>query len=299
MRTRSGTRILLALGFISASLAYGAWMLQQTVLNPGATTAVARKVVATPMVQDNLAKQLETRVDAELADAHASPQVQRAVDAAIRDPRVVNAFANAVGDVQRALLSGSRETVTINSRALTAAVHDALARTDPELAAQLAQQPPISATIDASKAPQLRSIHRGADIVAVLGTIAALVLIGAALAKDHSRKAVARLGRRIAYLSIAPIAAFAVVPAIVGANGATGVARAALQEYAVHVLPSAFALLAIGIVVVIGSFFLRRTNAETAYNADANPFTPAPALPVQPEPLAPASPPRIGESLRL
>jgi hypothetical protein len=299
MRNRSGTRILFVLGFIAASLAYGGWTLQQTVPNPDATTAVARRVIATPTVQDNLAKQLQTQVDRELASAHADAQVQRAVDAAMRDPRVVNAFANAVGDVQRALLSGSPRAISINSRALTSAVHDALVRTDPQLAAQLAQQPPVSATIDANQAPNLRNIADFADVAVALGTVVALVLIGIALAADRSRSAIARLGRRIAYLSIAPIVAFGVLPAVIGSHGVADVVRVALQEYAARVLPSAFAFLAAGVVIAIGSLFMRRSSGAPATGNDAFAFTPAPALPPPSDPLAPALAPRLGESLQL
>ncbi len=293
------SRILLILGFIAASLAFGGWTLMHTVLDPGATTAVARKVIATPVVQDNLAKQLRTQVDEELQNAHASARVRRAVDTAIRDPRVVNAFANAVGDVQRALLSNSARTVTINSHALTEAVHDALADTDPQLAAQLAHQPPVSATIDAGKAPQLKSIHDIADRVATLGALAAFLLIGAAITMDHSRKAVARLGRRVAYLAIAPIAAFVVLPAVVGTHGDADVVRVALHEYAGSVVPAALAFIVVGILIVIGSLFMRRPSAETTPESDATAFTPAPLVRSALDPLANAAPPRIGETLRL
>lgn len=299
MRQRRSSRMLLVLGFIAASLSYGGWMLTQTVLNPGATTAVARRVILTPVVQDNLAKQIRTQVDKELADEHASTQVQRAVDAAMRDPRVVNAFANAVGDVQRALLSGSPRVVTINSRALTSAVHDALVRIDPRVATQLAQQPPVSATIDASKAPQLRKIHGVADMVAVLGALAALALIGTSLALDDSRKAIGRLGRRVAYLAIAPVAAFAVLPAVVGSHGIADVVRVSLQAYAGRVLPSAFAFLGIGLLIALGSLFMRRAQAEAVPETEARAFSPVPALPVPPDPLTAAVPPRLGETLRL
>jgi hypothetical protein len=301
MRKRGPGRWLLVLGFIAASFSYGGWMLMATVLDPSATTAVARRVIATPVVQDNLAKQIRTQVDSELRDAHADPQVQRAVDAAIRDPRVAAAFANAVGDVQRALLSNSPQTITINSRALTSALHDALERIDPQLAAQVAKQPPVSATIDASKAPHLRSIHNAADLVAVLGAIVALALIGTALKLNHSRKAIARFGRRVAYLSITPMLAFVVLPAVVPSHGAADVIRVAMEEYAGRVVPSALAFLGLGVMIVIASLFMRRPNLAAAPAVESKAFTPAPALrsPLDPLASAAAAPPRLGETLRL
>jgi hypothetical protein len=77
------------------------------------------------------------------------------------------------------------------------------------------------------------------------------------------------------------------------------VVRVALQEYAGRVLPSAFAFLAFGALIVVASLFMRRPSYEAA---EPKAFVPAPALPAPPsplDPLTPAAPPRLGETLRL
>jgi len=301
MRNSLGARVLLVIGFVAASLSYGGWVALRTVLDPGATHVVARNIVATPEVQKNLADQLQTEVDKELGEAHASPQVRRAVDQAVRDPRVAEAFADALSTVQRAVLSNSGTTVTLDARSLTSAVDDALAHTDPTLAAQLAQQAPLTATIDANKVPHLGRIHDDAQSVFVLAGLAALLLVGASLTLDHTRKAIARAGRRVAYLSIAPVLGFVLLPHLLGTTGATGVARVALEAYGSRVVPSGIALLIIGVAVVVASMFMRSPNvAAEPQPAEASTFLPGrPLFPPAAEPIAPAAPHRINESLRL
>src|SRR5215212_9049998 len=201
MKSSTGARILLAIGFLAASFAYTAWIATRTAFNPDATQRAAHTLLTTDAVQKDLREQLGTQVAKELHQTNVDPRVKAAATEALRDPRVVGAFATAVADTHRALLDNVDGTVTLDTSAVTEAVQDALAARDPKLAARLSQQPQsLELKLDAKSLPQLGKARDAARTVMWLGALAALFLIGASLLLDHDRRAVARAGRRIAYL---------------------------------------------------------------------------------------------------
>src|SRR5206468_1760640 len=136
--------------------------------------------------------EVASRVDDELEKSHTDPQIRAAVGVALRDPRVEQAFANAVGDVHAALLSNHPTAVTIDARALTSALHDALKTQNPKLAQELQRQAPVQVQIGDNKLPNLSHAKHYADTAKVLGALVALLLVGLSLLLDRSRRAWSR-----------------------------------------------------------------------------------------------------------
>jgi hypothetical protein len=292
MGSHTGARILLAIAFLAAMFGYEGFVASRTVLDPNATTDLARALLATSTVQHSLDDQLNTQVDQSLDRSEADAQVAAAVRHAVRDPRVVDAFVQALRAAHAALLSDSNGTVTLDGRALTTAVQDALAPLDQKLAADLARRPPLQVKFNADQLPHLGHARDVAHNVALLGTIAALLLLTASLLMVHDRGAIARVGRRTAYIAIVPLLVFALGPRLLAGarGGAPEIAGAALRTYGGRVVPSAVALVVVGLVVAMGAL-LAPASTEVR-------VPPAPAPEPQPRP-APAPPARIEEHLYL
>lgn len=293
MKSSLGARVLLILGFLAASLAYSGWWVSRIAFDPAATRAAAKQLLATEKIQHDLGDQIATHVDDELRHANTDPQVRAAVGQALRDPRVEQAFANAIGDVHAALISNNPTSVTIDARALTSALHDALMKQNPKLAQQLQQQAPVQVQIGGNKMPNLSSARNYARTAKVFGTPLALLLVGLSLMFDRSRRAWSRIGRRVAYLATGPVVLFVAVPMLVGGDkGSTGaVVAAALRSYRGRVVPSAIALIATGVVIVLAAWIVPKLRPARAPQPS---WTPAPpntiARPVPGAMPSPASP---------
>ncbi len=260
MRSSAGARILLAVAGIAAMVSYASWIALRTAFDANATERAGRTVIATEVVQRNLGNEITDRVDRELGTHSADVEVRAAVAQAMHDPRVVDAFAVALHDVHAQLLADSTGEVTIDTRAVTTAVRDALARHDPQAAEEFAAAAPISVHVGGDRLPHLRHAHDTARAVMWLGAIAALAFGGASLLLAHDRKAVARAGRRIAYLAIGPLVAFVALPAVLRlAHGEVPeVLGALLRTYCGRVVPSALVIVVIGIGVAVGAYVLPR-----------------------------------------
>ena len=98
--------------------------------------------------------------------------------------------------------------------ALSAALHDALVANAPGLAAQIKSVPPLNVSIRSKIFPELHDPRSATSGVAVLATVAALLLITASLLLRHDRRSFALVGRRIAYLAITPLLMFVVLPRV-------------------------------------------------------------------------------------
>jgi hypothetical protein len=296
MKSSIGARLLLIVGFLAASCAYSGWTATRTAFDPGATRSASQALLTTKTVQKSLGDQLSEQVGKELRRAKTDPRITAATTQALRDPRVVNAFATAVADVHQALLSNSGGKIALDTRAVTDAVHDALAARDPKLAKQFSPQKPLAVELDTKQLPRLGRAREIARTAAWAGALIALVLVGASLLLAHERRDVARVGRRIAYLSICPLLFFGLLPHFLeGADGdAPEVGGALLRTYGSRVMPSAIALLVVGITVVVGSLAIRRRTAEAPRPA---PMQPPPA-PGPPDPRL-AHPPVAAEEMYL
>ena len=290
-------RILLGLAFVAAWIGYDAWIVSHVVLDPATTRAAAHAVLKTEPVQRGLAAALADQLVQRVPEAAHDPNVRPAVAQALRDPRVVNAFADTIARIHTAMLDrGATTTFTVDGRAVTAALHDALTRRDAALAAAVRDAGPITIPIRTRDTPGLRDPRSTAATVAALAIMCALLLATAALLRDHSRSLVACAGRRLAYLAFAPLAFFVVLPAVLGrmSGQSPQIVTALLHTYSHRVTPSAVAFLVAGGSIALGAFVLPR-RSETP-EAPPPPYT---GPPPRPRPAPPAEPGRITEKLYL
>jgi hypothetical protein len=289
----------MTLGFIALSLGYSAWIVSRTVLDTGATEAAAHRIVALPAVQKSLEDKFGDAISQMFQQTHLDPHVKSAARLAAVDPRVVNAFVTAVGAMHHALLANAKSTIVLDPRAVTSALHDALVNTDPPLANQIAHAQPMKISIDAGTLPHLGKVHDADREAMTLGLAAGILLVAISLMQVRTRKAIARLGRRTAYLAIGPFLAFVVIPNLLDGwhNTGTLVTGALLRSYSGRVLPSALAL------VIIGCSVSLVTAAMSVFRPDTvvpEPSPLAPSLSATPRPVTtPAAQPAIPGKLYL
>jgi hypothetical protein len=303
MGSNLGARALLVVRFLAAWIGYDAWVVSHVVLDPNSTRAAAHALLETPAVRRGLAHDLTRDLDRKLPAAAKNPRVRPAVAAALRDPRVTSAFADTVARIRQTILSdGDGARFTVDGRALNDALHDALAPGDPRLAAQVERLPPLDVRVKADNLPHLHDPRTAADGVALLGIIAALLLITASLLLQHDRRSIARVGRRIAYLAITPLIVFAVLPPRVLAHASgdgPGIAAALLRTYGNRVLPSAVGLVIAGLAIVVGAIVWPRAGGSATQSAaDAPPSDPRRAA-AAPWPRSAPDQPEITEKLYL
>ena len=279
MGSNAGARALLVVGFLAAWIGYDAYLASHVMFDPGSTRAAAHALLQTSVVQRDIARDVTKELNNRLPEAARDPRAAAAVKAALRDPRVTNAFADTLERIHEQVLSGGSSTsFAIDGRAITSAVHDALAKSDPKLAAQIKQVPPLTVEVGHRKLPNLHDPRSTANVVALLGVIAALLFIAASLVLRHDRKAVALVGRRTAYLAITPLVVFVVLPRLLSyASGdAPQVASALFRVYGDRVLPSAIGLAVIGLAVFFGALLMPRLSGNDSPTPSGPPRPPAP-----------------------
>jgi len=254
MVTSIPARLALAAGFLSATLAYGAWTTTRTALDPDATSEVAEELLNSAPVQENLVAELQKQVTEAVESQTVDPEVARALTGALEDPRLVAAFTAAVTDLHRSLLEGRTGEITLDVTEVTDAVRDAVASVDPALAAEIDDAEPIRLDLGDTEIPAISTADDRARQIVVIATLCALVLLALGVALHPSqRDALARIGRRIAYLAIGPAIAFLLLPWILSMpeNDGANIAGSVLKAYGGRVLPSAAVLALCGIAMWI------------------------------------------------
>jgi hypothetical protein len=203
---------------------------------------------------------------------------------ALDDPRLVNAFTNAIVSAHRALLENGSGDVVLDTGDVTRAVRDALAKYDANLAALLTPQQPLQVELGNENLPTLGNARDTVRAVMLLGAIAGIALICASLVLDHSRKAVGRAGRRTVYLGLWPLLLFGALPLVLDGQqgGLAEVGNAFLRSYGSRVLPASIALTVIGGAVALGALALRRSAAPAALPHVAAPMPAPPPPPTEP-----------------
>ena len=284
-------RVLLTLGFLAASLGYSSWTAQRTFFDPAATKGATHALLATPAVKTMLTRELHTaprgfvaQVKACVKDRATRPvgpkrralnaraakdaevKLNAAIDAAVSDPKFIGAFEDAIMSLHEGVLSGDPGQVTLDSKAVTAALNQAIARIDPKLAPKTKNLKPVSVPIGGSELPHIGDVRHNARVIGNGAIAIALLLIGGALLLAHDRKMFRRTGRRIAFLALPPALVFLVVPRLLASSHNSGltVSAAVLRVYGHRVLFSAAVLAAVGVSTWLIAMAIpsRRPEAE-------------------------------------
>lgn len=262
-------RILLAIGALSASVAFWAFSAQRTILDPEATRDLATQLIGTESVSrslsDRLAAQLQGRIPDEVAGQVPKAQLAEVARAAITDPRVVAAFGTTIGSLHEQLLAGATEgDVAIDTRSINVALQDTLAEVDPELAEQIQSSDPVRLSIDAGRIPNLQPVDDGAGTVLLATAIFAVIGFGLGVSvHPEPWMAVSIVGRRLVAIASFPVILYVVVPAAlrgIGSNWSRTMSPFA-GAYGRRILPAALALLVGGFALWIGGHVGRRTES--------------------------------------
>ena len=259
-------RVLLTLGFLAASVSYSSWIVHRTVLDSSATRDATHALITAPTVRTALAKQLRSTLEPQLghlaSDPRSSARLTAALNAAVADPRFVGAFDNAITSLHDQILSGAGAAhggrITLDTHAVTAALHSAAAHHDPALAQRIKTIGPVALPIGSNQLPHIGSATRDVGRVGLAAGAIAVVLIGGALLLAHNRKTIGRVGRRTALLAVEPALVFALLPRLLDARhgNAETVTAAILRAYGHPVMFSAIAFVVVGVSIWLISLAL-------------------------------------------
>jgi hypothetical protein len=244
---------MISFGILAAGIAYGGWTAQRTALDPSATDKLAHELLMSEPVQRELTDKVQQQVRDQYARTDLDPEIRSAVQTAIADPRFADAFAAAITEIHKQLLGDGSEKVVLDTGPVTKAVADALYSVDPTLSEQIRSQP-IEVDLGDANLPNLGKARDTARTVTWMALAMAIVLLAGAVAVHPSpRDAVARIGRRIAFLSFGPFLMFVGVPWLLHSaqNDTAQVLGDELGVYRARVLPSAIVLLVGGLATWI------------------------------------------------
>lgn len=264
--------MLLTIGFIAASVAYSSWISERTIFDPAATRGATNALLATPTVHNLLAREVRSALESGLPPTVDKTKLNRAINAAVDDPKFIGAFEDAIVNINEAVLANGHGRITLDSSAVTRSVNQAVARFDPQIAAQVKKTKAVSVPIGSTSLPRLGDAERTVREVGLVALLVALACIGGGLALAPTRKTFRRAGRRVAFLAIAPVLVFEVGPRLLAAshNSALTVSAAILHAYAHRVLFSAAVLVIAGASTwLIAIAMPKRRRAEETPEAPA------------------------------
>ncbi len=256
-------RFLLFVGSLAAAVAWWGYAAQQTLLDPAATRDATAGLLAAKPVQDSainsLTDQLLSRVPAGSASnadmARARTLAHEAATAALHDPQLQRAFGDAIASLQQQLINGdpSRNGLTVDTAAVTAAVRNAVTRADPALAARLPNDP-VRLHFDTNRLPNLRGFNHGTDTATLVAALLAMAAwFGAVLVHPSPWTATRLIGRRIVVIGALPLVFWVLIPAGLRALhvSAAEVLAPLASAYGGRLAPAAAAVTAIGAVLWI------------------------------------------------
>ncbi len=261
-------RVLLWVGAIAASTAFWAFSAQQTMLDPSATRDLATDLIGADVVSESLAKQLSSqlreRVPAELASKVSDDELDAAASAAIADPRIADAFGDAIGSLHEQILNGGGDDkVTIDSGAINEALKEALQPIAPRLAKSIGGSDPIALEVDGARIPNLEAVDGAVGALLLAAALLALFGFGlGVVVHPQPLKAASIVGRRLVFISAVPVVLYLVVPAALSAiaSDLTKLMSPFASAYGKGILPTALVLLVGGAVLWVGGNVARRVS---------------------------------------
>jgi hypothetical protein len=254
----------MTIGFLAASVAYSSWTAERTIFDPAATRGATATLLSTATVHDLLAREIRTALQPGLGPDVNAAQLTAAINTAVADPKFIGAFENAIVSINEAVVSGGHGRVTLDTNAVTTSVNEAVARVYPKIAPQVKKTKVLSVPIGSADLPHLGNAQRSVREAGDLALAIAILLIGGALALAPERATFRRLGRRVAFMALAPVLIFAVGPRLLASshNSALSVSAAILEAYGHRILFSAAVLGVVGTSIWIIAIAIPKRQPE-------------------------------------
>lgn len=111
--SRGLAHVLIAVGFLAASVAYGAYAIINTLLDPDATAEMTADLLSAAPIRDDLTHDLAAELRSQLPTGVESREATSIATAALADPRFAEAFAAAVRSLHEQLLGAGPLVVFI------------------------------------------------------------------------------------------------------------------------------------------------------------------------------------------
>ena len=172
--------LVLSVGLVAACIGDAAIALQLTVLNSGRVRSSAGAVLSAGPARRAMVRRVAAEITrrAPAASVLSPKQLDQVASAAVRDPRFVAAFGDALVAVHKHTFNGARDPVVLTPEPVTAAVRDAMAASAPELGPALPPSSELTVDIDASSVPDLEAVGRGINAATGVGLAFLLNVVG-------------------------------------------------------------------------------------------------------------------------
>ena len=248
------TRLVVSLALVAASCAWSGWVFLHSVGDPRRAERIAHAILDSADARHEIAGPITDQLLQQVgADPSVNGTVRNAVAAVLGDPTVIDNFVAAFGSAQaNALGVDDPRPTTIDVGALTIAVRQRLAATNPDIAAVI---PTTAAKIDlpTAKTGAVKSLRTLAERwTTILGLSSFLILVLMMIVGD--RRSVLR---SFGFWAIMTGAFWAIGPRLVpwlahqSAPDADALIRATVTAVAGPITAAATALVVLGIVALV------------------------------------------------
>ncbi len=270
---------LVAVGLIAASLAWAAFSLTRTVLDPDRSERIADAVYDDPAVRSYLGDAMVAAASPFIDAGASRGDVDAAARRALDNPTVEEAMIGGlVRAHQRFLGEDPRpdEPIVVDASALAAATRRELVNTDPELLGGLPEVPSFAVILPTESMPSV-----GGARTTVVGAVAflALVAVGLVVAAFVVTDNRARVLRRVGFWAIGAAAFWVVVGVVIPSlahlllpDEATvvaslwGVGAAGMVQPSLVAAGAGVAALVLSLIWMLGSAVVARGDRRRARN---------------------------------
>lgn len=267
---------LLGVSLWIGSLAWTAFLLTRTVLDPDRSRTVAEALYEDDAVRDRLAANIAGGVQSALPPEVPVERAQLDAGArqALESPAVESVIVEAFVQTHQAMLGEGDVPRTLDPGAIGSAGRQSLVDARPELDAILPASPEVTVPLPTERVPNLGPVRRGLlAAVPVLATVSAVGVLLALLVTSNRPAVVRRAGIWAVGLSAVVLAFAYGVPALAAAfaPSQSEVVAALVGAMAAETRVPAITLGALGLAGIVLSMFWRAAPAFLADPAPAQP----------------------------
>ena len=285
--------LVLGLALVLASVTWAAFIMSNTVLDPGRSERLADEMFENEELRGVLVARVADGMGATLPPTVvvSNQTLELAAAVALANPAVQQLVREGIVETHRAALDGQVEPVVIDGVALGDALRESLVDTNPELDSVLPPAPPVSLQLPTSGLNFLGTVKNFVDQFTILAAAAALIGASAAFVVTSDRPSVLR---RVAFWAFGASIVWLVIGyGIPRLAALIGPASSALTTAAIDVFFGAMIGPAV-ILGLVGGALLALSLIWSSFAAQrpariAQPKRSAPA-PVQPQQPAASSP---------